>query len=119
MNSHGPVQEVERALGAIALAETADPSAFSGRGSPTKRAEVPTSPRLRRAGSPLHLLDELTPAERLVATHVLQGLSNKEIAAVLGKSESTVKAQVSSILRAYDQPSRSRFIAFFHGQSHS
>ncbi|HRJ46995.1 MAG TPA: LuxR C-terminal-related transcriptional regulator [Opitutaceae bacterium] len=40
----------------------------------------------------------LGPAERLVAMQLAQGLSNREIARALGKSEFTVKNQVSTIL---------------------
>jgi DNA-binding NarL/FixJ family response regulator len=42
---------------------------------------------------------------------LLQGLSNKEIAAALGKAEATVKHQVSSILVKHAVPSRARLIA--------
>lgn len=47
-------------------------------------------------GSPL--LACLSPAERLVAHGIAQGMSNAEIACSLGKSEFTVKHQVSTIL---------------------
>ncbi len=40
-----------------------------------------------------------SPAERVVASHVRRGLSNREIAQTLGKSEATVKNQVSACLR--------------------
>lgn len=60
------------------------------------------------------LLSLLTPAERLVAAHVMQGLSNKEIATTLAKSEATVKHQVASVLGKFGVSSRSRFIAFVH-----
>ena len=56
-----------------------------------------------------HLAD-LTPAERVVAMQVAQGLTNKEIARALGKSEITVKHQVSSILAKLGVPSRTRLI---------
>lgn len=58
----------------------------------------------------------LTAAERLVAIHVVRGFSNKEIAAILGKAESTVKHQVSSILRAAKVQSRCQFIALYYQQ---
>jgi DNA-binding NarL/FixJ family response regulator len=41
---------------------------------------------------------------------VAQGLSNKEIAQVLGKSEFTVKNQVSTMLQKLGVPSRGRLI---------
>lgn len=52
----------------------------------------------------------LSPAERVVAMQVAQGLSNREIARALGKSEFTVKHQVSSILAKLGVPSRGRLI---------
>ncbi|MFO1451481.1 MAG: LuxR C-terminal-related transcriptional regulator [Opitutaceae bacterium] len=45
------------------------------------------------------LIERLSPAERSVAAHVRHGLSNREIARTLGKSEATVKNQVSSCLK--------------------
>jgi DNA-binding NarL/FixJ family response regulator len=53
----------------------------------------------------------LSPAERVVAMQVTQGLSNKEIARALGKSECTVKNQVSAILRKLGVPTRARLMA--------
>jgi|GEM_PF-1421880 len=52
----------------------------------------------------------LTPAEQVVVVYLLQGLSNKEIARILGKSVSTVKNQVSSCLSKIGVPTRSRLI---------
>jgi len=52
----------------------------------------------------------LSPAERVVAMQVAQGLTNKEIARVLGKSEITVKHQVSSILAKLGVATRGRLI---------
>jgi len=57
------------------------------------------------------LLSPLSPAERLVAVHVAEGLSNREIAVALGKSVATVKNQVSAILAKFHVPSRARLIA--------
>ena len=53
----------------------------------------------------------LSPAEEVVCAHLRQGLSNREIATALGKSERTVKNQVSAILGKYDVPTRARLIA--------
>lgn len=53
----------------------------------------------------------LSPAEEVVCAHVRQGLSNREIAAILGKSERTVKNQVSAILAKCGVPTRARLIA--------
>lgn len=41
----------------------------------------------------------LSPAECMVALQVRRGLSNREIARALGKSEATVKNQVSACLK--------------------
>ncbi len=56
-------------------------------------------------------LPGLTPAERIVVAELRQGLSNREIARHLGKSEITVKNQVGSALRKLGAPSRARLIA--------
>ena len=56
-------------------------------------------------------LEKLSPAERIVAAHVCQGLSNREIAVILGKSERTVKNQVSAVLAKCGVPTRARLIA--------
>ena len=53
----------------------------------------------------------LAPAERVVAHYLTEGLSNREIATALGKSEATVKHQVSACLRKLNVPTRARLIA--------
>lgn len=53
----------------------------------------------------------LSPAERAVTAHLCRGLSNREIAAVLGKSPATVKNQVSTILGKLRVPTRTRLLA--------
>ena len=63
----------------------------------------------RQAAVPASLAD-LSPAEQVVAMQVAQGLTNKEIARVLGKSEITVKHQVSSILAKLGVATRGRLI---------
>jgi DNA-binding NarL/FixJ family response regulator len=62
------------------------------------------------------LFAELTPAERLVATHVIAGLSNKEIASVLGKAEPTIKHQIASLMAKAGAHSRTRFVALYYQQ---
>uniref|UniRef100_UPI004049C141 response regulator transcription factor n=1 Tax=Cephaloticoccus sp. TaxID=1985742 RepID=UPI004049C141 len=57
------------------------------------------------------LLEKLSPAEQAVALQLAQGLSNAEIARLLGKSKFTVKSQVSSILTKLGVPTRGRLIA--------
>jgi DNA-binding NarL/FixJ family response regulator len=56
-------------------------------------------------------LAQLSPAERLVAVHLAEGFSNREIAVALGKSQATVKNQVSAILHKLSVPTRARLIA--------
>lgn len=56
------------------------------------------------------LLAQLSPAERLVAIHAAQGLSNKEIAAALGRAEATIKHQLSAALRQLGVQSRCQLI---------
>lgn len=58
----------------------------------------------------------LTPAELLVVAHLVQGLSNKEIATLLGRSEATIKNQIGSILSKTGVPTRTRFIACYYQQ---
>jgi len=53
----------------------------------------------------------LSPAEQAVARCLRTGLSNKEIAAALGKAEHTVKNQVSAIFLKTGVRTRARFIA--------
>lgn len=57
------------------------------------------------------LLDRLTAAERIVAGHIREGLTNPEIARVIGKSESTVKRHVSACLKKFRVPTRARLMA--------
>ncbi|MCF7688008.1 MAG: LuxR C-terminal-related transcriptional regulator [Cephaloticoccus sp.] len=63
------------------------------------------------ANPPGATLVGLTPAEQVVITYLLQGLSNKEIAWILGKSAFTVKHQISSCLAKFGVSSRTRLIA--------
>ena len=57
------------------------------------------------------LLQDLSAAERVVANFLARGLTNREIAIALGKSEATVKNQVSACLRKCGMPTRGRLIA--------
>ena len=56
------------------------------------------------------------PAEQAVTEQLRVGLTNKEIAAVLGKSPATVKAQVGSILHKLRMPTRCRLLVWLHEQ---
>lgn len=60
------------------------------------------------------LAGELTPAERQVFSHLVQGLDNRTIAARTGKSEKTVRNQVSTILSKSGHPTRAALIAALH-----
>jgi DNA-binding CsgD family transcriptional regulator len=64
-----------------------------------------------RAGLPAPWTQVLSPAEQGVAAHLCRGLSNREIAAILGKSSATVKNQGSTILRKLRAPARLRLLA--------
>ena len=72
----------------------------------------PAAPRPGPVLSPAsaEVLACLTPAERMVAVHLAQGLSNKEIAAALGRALPTVKHQVSAAMRKLRVQSRYQLI---------
>lgn len=57
------------------------------------------------------VLSDLAPAERTVVAHLRLGLSNREIALRLGKSETTVKNRFGPCLRNLGVSSRKRLIA--------
>ena len=62
---------------------------------------------------------ELTPAERDVLRLVAQGLDNSAIASQLGKSEKTVRNQVSSIFDKLGVRTRAEAIVRVHSQRRS
>jgi DNA-binding NarL/FixJ family response regulator len=53
----------------------------------------------------------LSPAERVVLEYIRRGLTNREIAAALGKAEATVKNQVAACLHKCGVPTRGRLMA--------
>jgi DNA-binding NarL/FixJ family response regulator len=53
----------------------------------------------------------LTPAESAVLLVLRRGLTNREIAAQLGETESAVKRRVSACLKKFRVPTRTRLIA--------
>jgi len=63
------------------------------------------------------VVSELTPRQRRIMGGISQGLTDAEIARVLGLSESTVKAEVKAILRKTGSPNRTGVvtIAFRRG----
>jgi DNA-binding CsgD family transcriptional regulator len=60
-------------------------------------------------------MPELTQAEAAIAHWLKQGLSNKEIAKALGKSDHTVKHQISTMMRKFEVSSRSELVSGFGG----
>lgn len=56
-------------------------------------------------------LQTLTDAEWRVICHLKLGMSNKEIASAVERSEATVKNQVASVLHKLCVPTRARLIA--------
>jgi DNA-binding CsgD family transcriptional regulator len=60
------------------------------------------------------LLHQLTPGERELAACVCEGLTNKEIATRLNKTEGSVKVQLSGIYQKLRVNSRSRLIVALH-----
>jgi DNA-binding CsgD family transcriptional regulator len=55
----------------------------------------------------------MTAAERDVGLLILKGLSHKEIAALRGTSEATVRQQAQAIYRKADLPGKTAFSAYF------
>ena len=53
-----------------------------------------------------HSWEPLTPREKDIMELIVEGLSNKEIAAKLGLSPGTVRTHTSNILAKYNVPSR-------------
>jgi DNA-binding NarL/FixJ family response regulator len=69
---------------------------------------LPARPSAGTGASGLH---SLTPAEERLMPYLLAGLANKEVADRVGRAESTIKHQTSSILRKFGVCSRARLIA--------
>ncbi|MFN3207911.1 MAG: alpha/beta fold hydrolase [Roseovarius sp.] len=70
---------------------------------------------VQREGEPSTLpMEDLTPAERHVLALLLEGLDNRAIALRSGKSEKTVRNQVSAILSKTGHPTRAALIAAWH-----
>lgn len=63
--------------------------------------------------APRRLDAALTPAEQPVLELLCTGMSNKEIASALGKADTTVKNQISSILRKAGVQSRCQLMAWY------
>lgn len=74
----------------------------------------PPSPAMEPAQTPVRLLHQLSPAERELAQLVCAGLTNKEIAQQLRKTEGSVKVQLSGIFRKLRVDSRAKLIVALH-----
>jgi len=61
---------------------------------------------------PDRVLGSLSPQERIVASHVAEGLTNRQIAQVMGLAEKTVKNYVSSLLNKMGMGRRSEAAAY-------
>lgn len=59
-------------------------------------------------------LEALTPGQRQVFDLLVKGLSNKAIACEIERSEGSVKAYVTAIMKALDCKARSEVIAKYY-----
>ena len=76
---------------------------------PVELPQDPTAP-----GRPaIDWRDTLTPAERRVFHHLLEGGSNKEIADAIGRSQATIKNQVASVFRKSGIHARAKLVALY------
>lgn len=73
-------------------------------------ASPATTPALLTEPQPSRLLHQLSPAERELASLVCTGLTNKEIAAQLKKTEGSVKVQLSGIFQKLRVNSRAKLM---------
>lgn len=71
------------------------------------------------SGSATNIVDQqfaewsLTASECIVATYVLKGMSNQEIAELTGKKEGTIKSQCNAIFRKSGLKNRSQLNSYF------
>jgi DNA-binding NarL/FixJ family response regulator len=56
---------------------------------------------------------QLSASERVVATYILKGMTNKEIAELTGKKEGTIKSQCNAVFRKAGLKNRSQLNSFF------
>jgi DNA-binding CsgD family transcriptional regulator len=59
----------------------------------------------------------LTPLERRVLSHLLQGRADREIAAALGQSDHTTREYVKRLFRKYGVSSRTALMALWLGHA--
>jgi len=55
-------------------------------------------------------INQLTPQQKIILNHIIEGSANKQIAYALNLSESTVKAHVSAVLRKLGVGSRTQAV---------
>jgi len=84
-------------------------TARAARSEPKEIEETELARRLRRARE----IGQLTPRQIEVLELVARGKTNKEIAAVLGRSEGTVEVHVTNLLRKYGASNRAGLVAMF------
>ena len=88
-------------------------AARAARSEPQPQAdESELARRLRRARE----IGQLTPRQLEVLELVARGKTNKEIAAVLSRSEGTVEVHVTNLLRKYGASNRAGLVAMFWGE---
>jgi DNA-binding CsgD family transcriptional regulator len=87
-------------------------TARASRNEPQEMEETELARRLRRARE----IGQLTPRQLEVLELVARGKTNKEIAAVLGRSEGTVEVHVTNLLRKYGASNRAGLVAMFWGE---
>jgi DNA-binding CsgD family transcriptional regulator len=87
-------------------------TARADRSEPKEIEETELARRLRRARE----IGQLTPRQVEVLELVARGKTNKEIAAVLGRSEGTVEVHVTNLLRKYGASNRAGLVAMFWGE---
>mgnify|MGYP000639816778 CR=1 FL=1 len=80
---------------------------------PTSAAVIEIKQKLSEAISEQFLLWELTKSEKEIGQLLLKGYSLKEISALRGTSEKTIRQQASSIYQKANLPGRHAFSAWF------
>jgi DNA-binding CsgD family transcriptional regulator len=73
------------------------------------------APTRRETPADLYARRGLTRPEIRVATFLLRGMTNRAIAASVGRSAETIRKHVSKLLRKCDVPNRSTFVALALG----
>jgi DNA-binding NarL/FixJ family response regulator len=61
-----------------------------------------------------NVIADLTPTQRNVLAHLVEGKSNKEIGLLLARSEKTIKAQITAMLKRLDCNSRLQIVVRYY-----